>query len=148
MTSAVQESQSATQAWIPNDETFGARLALIRQKMGWGNVAEAALACGLPANSWRNWERDNRNPRNIVEIAEAVSNRTGADFDWLLRGQRVPGRAGRQSTGESLVVAGQPRSKRRGQVTTQPSGPLTRVAPSPGFPRTVRIPRSRAHIAA
>ena len=48
------------QGWVADDSEFGARLALIRQRMAWGNVKEAALACGLPVESWRNWERDGR----------------------------------------------------------------------------------------
>jgi len=148
MTTAIETTTAQTSPWIPTDDTFGARLALVRQKMGWGNVKEAALACGLPPESWRTWERDGVKPRNLVEIAERIADRVNCDFDWLLRGQRVPGRKGRQSTDETLVVAGQPRAKRAGKVTTQPSGPLTGVAPSPGFPRTVRIPRSRVHQAA
>lgn len=147
MTTAVGEAPVQTQPWIPNDDTLGARLALVRWRMGW-NMKQAALAVGVPAATWRLWEAENAQPRNLVEIAERIADRVNCDFDWLLRGQRVPGRKGRQSTDETLVVAGQPRAKRAGKVTTQPSGPLTGVAPSPGFPRTVRIPRSRVHQAA
>lgn len=52
--------------------------------MGW-NVKEAALACGLPPQSWRNWEAGKR-PLNVVEVCDAIATRTGADADWLLRG--------------------------------------------------------------
>lgn len=149
MTAAIETPSTQTpSSWIPNDETFGARLALVRQHMGWGNVAEAALACGLPVPSWRNWERDGRTPRDLVGIAERIAEQSGVDFDWLLRGQRVPGRQGRQTTERILAVAGQPRPTRRGKVTTQPSSPLTGVMASPGFPRTARIPRKRLHEAA
>jgi len=34
------------QGWIPTGAHFGARLALVRQHVGWGNVTEAALARG------------------------------------------------------------------------------------------------------
>jgi hypothetical protein len=73
--------------WIPGDDSFGARLALVRQRMGWGNVAEAAQACGIPVPSWRNWERDGRLPRNIVDIASVIAERTGCDYIWLLSGR-------------------------------------------------------------
>ena len=38
-------SPAAERGWIPGTTEFGARLALIRQAMGWGNVQEAAVAC-------------------------------------------------------------------------------------------------------
>jgi transcriptional regulator with XRE-family HTH domain len=82
--------------WRPDDETFGARLALIRQAMGWGNVREAALACGVPPESWRNWERDGREPRNYLAICRKISDRTGVDLAWLAGLTRIttPGRVG------------------------------------------------------
>jgi hypothetical protein len=148
MTTAIETTTAQTTPWIPTDDTFGARLALVRQKMGWGNVKEAALACGLPPESWRTWERDGVQPRGLVDIAEKIADRVGCDFDWLLRGQRVPGRRGRQSTDGILAVAGRPRPKREGRVTTQPNSPFPTSGSNPGFPRTVRIPRKRVHEAA
>lgn len=65
------------EGWRADDSTFGARLALVRQRMGWGNVKEAALACGLAVESWRNWERDGRQPRDYVDVCRAISTRTG-----------------------------------------------------------------------
>ena len=73
--------------WVPTDDTFGARLALIRQRMKWGNVKEAAVACGLPPESWRTWERDGVAPRRVVEIAGLIAERTGCDYVWLLTGR-------------------------------------------------------------
>lgn len=78
-----------TKGWTADDSTFGARLALIRQRMAWGNVKEAAVACGLPPESWRTWERDNVAPRRVVEVAAIISEKTGCDFGWLLAGQRL-----------------------------------------------------------
>jgi hypothetical protein len=69
--------------WRPDDRTFGARLALVRQHMGWGNVREAALACGVPSESWRSWERDGRTPRDYARIVMAIHARTGVDAAWL-----------------------------------------------------------------
>ncbi len=70
----------------PNDQRFGARLALVRQYMGWGNVKEAALACRQPPESWRTWERDNVHPRDTVRISREISAATGCDYYWLLDG--------------------------------------------------------------
>jgi len=79
---------------MPDDSTFGARLALVRQRMGWGNVREAAVACGIPPESWRTWERDNVAPRRVVEMASLIADRTGCDYGWLLAGPRMAGQAG------------------------------------------------------
>ena len=49
--------------WVPDTSTFGARLALVRQRMGW-NLKEAALACQLPQGSWREWELKGRDAKN------------------------------------------------------------------------------------
>jgi hypothetical protein len=78
--------------WIPDDATLGARLALIRQRQGWGNVAEAALACGLPVASWRNWERDGRHPRDLSAVVGAIAAATGCDPMWLAGIAAYPGR--------------------------------------------------------
>lgn len=79
--------------WIPTADTFGARLALLRQAMGWGNVKEAALACAQPVESWRSWERDRRQPREIVRVARDISAATGCDYYWLLDGSIRAGAA-------------------------------------------------------
>jgi hypothetical protein len=59
--------------------------------MGWGSVAEAAIACGLPVPSWRNWERDGRRPRRYEEVCAIIADRSGCDFGWLLAGSRLRG---------------------------------------------------------
>lgn len=79
-------AQPRTRGWRPDDSKFGARLALVRQSMAWGNIKEAAVACGLPTESWRTWERDNVMPRRVVEIAAIIADRTGCDYWWLLAG--------------------------------------------------------------
>lgn len=74
---------STVEEWIPTD-SFGARLALIRQAKGW-NVKEAAEACGLNDQSWRNWEAGGgvqKMDRVALKIAEA----TGCNYVWLLAG--------------------------------------------------------------
>jgi len=68
--------------WHPTDAAFGARLAMVRQGMGW-NVAEAASACGLPIASWRRWERDNDRPRDYMRVCQAIAAKTDVDLAWL-----------------------------------------------------------------
>ncbi len=70
--------------WIPTD-TFGARLALIRQRFGW-NVVEAAEACSLNDETWRQWEKTGRTPRNVFDVARKIADATGCDYDWLVVG--------------------------------------------------------------
>jgi len=126
-----------SRGWTPDDGTFGARLALIRQHMAWGNVKEAAIACGLPPESWRTWERDGVTPRNIVDIAAQISERTGCDYGWLLAGARLregrtvvtAGQAYRQTTGPKLRLTDQP----------HPNGYQNRTAPAPGTRRPARL---------
>ena len=75
--------------WVPVVDNFGARLALVRQRMRWGNVKEAAESCGLPVQSWRNWERDNGQPRDIVKAAQRISAVSGVNYYWLLDGNAM-----------------------------------------------------------
>lgn len=81
--------------------SFGARLALIRQRMGWGNVKTAAEQCGLPPESWRTWERDGVEPRRLTTIAMTIATRTGCDYLWLVHG---PARGAMRGTGEYLAA--------------------------------------------
>lgn len=138
-TEAVRNTEDPGQArpWIPTDETFAARLALIRQRMGWGNVAEAAMACGVPVASWRNWERDGREPRRVVEVAQLIANRTGCDFMWLVAG-RIPTRGSGSAN----------RRRDRRDVRTVSAVAVTIPGPSvrpqasrpPNYPRAARRP--------
>jgi transcriptional regulator with XRE-family HTH domain len=70
--------------WVPED-TFGARLALVRQHLGW-NVTEAATACGLTGQSWHNWEAGSL-PRDLVGTAAKIAEATGCEARWLVLGQ-------------------------------------------------------------
>lgn len=88
MTLPATDTRDRADAWIPDDSTLGARLALVRQRMKW-NIAEAARECGVTTESWRLWEQSGRSPRSLVTIAMAISTRTGVDPDWLIRG-RLP----------------------------------------------------------
>lgn len=84
MTTVSQEA--GTDPWVANDATFGARLALIRQRMGWGNVKEAAIRCGIPAQSWRTWERDGVMPQGsrYFAICAQIAAVVGCDYGWLV----------------------------------------------------------------
>lgn len=111
--------------WIPDLSTFGARLAAVRQAMGWGNVAEAATACGIPVATWRNWERDGREPRGIVTKSMMIAGVTGVDYRWLAMGpERMPEPASpgmatrRYQSGPRVVATIAPNA--RSIVRTQP----------------------------
>lgn len=78
----VDESDVA--GWIPTDREFSARLALVRNRMGW-NVKEAALACGLPAQNWRNWEQG-KLPQSMPRVCGDIARSTGVDPHWLAFG--------------------------------------------------------------
>lgn len=85
------EVEHRSTGWVADDSAFGARLALVRQRMGWGNVKEAAEACNIPVQSWRSWERDNVKPRDVFDRARQIAERTGCDYGWLLDGPRLRG---------------------------------------------------------
>ena len=89
-------------AWVPDFDTFAARLAGIRHRMGW-NVKEAAAECELPHTSWRDWEINDRAPRNQVDVCRRISRRTGVDLAWLLLGE-VQVQVQVQATSESAGV--------------------------------------------
>lgn len=105
------------QAENPSLDSFGARLAIIRWAMGW-NFKEAGLACRLPQASWREWELAGRIPRNLVEIAAAISEATGFDDYWIMTGHD---------------------HKQGGGPDGQPLGPSH--DPNGGLPETTKNPR-------
>ena len=72
--------------WVPDLSTFGARLALVRQAMGWGNVKQAAVLCGIPPETWRTWERDGVEPKSLVSSAMKIADVSGVDYRWLALG--------------------------------------------------------------
>lgn len=123
--------QSSARGWIPDDSTFGARLALVRQRMGWGNLKEAAIECGIPPETWRTWERDGVVPRRMVEISGLIADRTGCDYGWLLAGQRLRG----ENPGHSPAA-----DRLAGPRDNRPPG----HANAPAGRRSASIPRPRA----
>jgi hypothetical protein len=125
-------------SWIPTDSTFGARLALIRQRMGWGNVKLAAEACGVPPESWRTWERDGVEPRGLNRIAKKISERTGCDYGWLVGGPELAGRQPASTTPRYVKVA--ERAAARRPIDNRPASNKPTGPPSPR--RTSRVPRA------
>lgn len=154
-----QAQQSTAKGWMPDDSTFGARLALVRQRMGWGNVREAAVQCGVPAESWRTWERDGVEPRRIVEIAGLISRRTGCDYGWLLAGPRLRGMVDQDVSPNDRSADLTPRPSRRrrtdeprrarlvfGSADREPQGPFGHsrpgtTRPTSGIPASSRRPK-------
>jgi hypothetical protein len=72
--------------WVPDLTSFGARLALVRQHVGWGNVKQAAEACGIPPETWRSWERDGMTPRSYMNACMKIAGVTQVDLNWLAVG--------------------------------------------------------------
>lgn len=58
--------------------------------MGW-NAKEAALACGIKPQSWREWELSGRRPRDYEGVCKQIAARTQCDLIWLLVGDPKPG---------------------------------------------------------
>lgn len=107
---------------------FGARLMLVRFRMGWGNVAVAARECGLPSESWRNWE-EGKEPRRLVTIAMAIAGRTGCDIDWLVYGPSRPGK-GLTHRYVRQTVLGRPNEGRRRTIhRPDPGRPVSQTRP-------------------
>ncbi len=76
---------STARDWIPDTNDFASRLVLVRHKMGW-NLKEAALACGVKAQSWREWELESRKPRDYEGVCRQVADRSGCNLIWLMTG--------------------------------------------------------------
>lgn len=127
-------ANTVTAAWIPDDSTFGARLALIRQRMAWGNVKEAAEACGIPVQSWRTWERDGVEPRGLTRIAERISAATGCDYGWLVDGPRLAGR-------RPVITPKPDQAERPSMRHPANKGPKNRQPDGGPRQRTARVPR-------
>jgi transcriptional regulator with XRE-family HTH domain len=81
--------------WVPAIESFGVRLVLVRHQMGW-NAKEAALACGIAAQNWREWEQSGRRPRDYEGICKQIAARTKCDLIWLMTGTPSTGWPGGQ----------------------------------------------------
>lgn len=81
-------AQQAQPGWVPDTADFGARLALVRWRLGW-NVREAERECNISQNLWSNWEHGSM-PRNLIEVVNRVVLRTGVNRVWLMTGEGSP----------------------------------------------------------
>jgi transcriptional regulator with XRE-family HTH domain len=118
-----------TQAWRPED-TFGARLVLVRRELGLSQ-SEAAERCGISGATWATWELG-RSPRNMPRQVDKISDALGVDRDWLMWGGQLATTGVPLDLRESLVARA-PRS-RCDAVGTQ------RPLPLPDFEDTVELP--------
>ena len=57
--------------------------------MGW-NLKEAAMACGLSPQCWREWELSGRRPHDYEGVCKQVAVSTGCNLMWLLIGDPNP----------------------------------------------------------
>lgn len=71
--------------WVPED-TFGSRLALIRQHFHW-NVSEAAKATGIAPATWTTWE-EGSSPRDYIATCEKIAAKVGCSTKWLVEGHK------------------------------------------------------------
>ena len=78
---------STAEAWVPEDN-FGARLALIRQRLRL-NVSQAARKCEISEATWRTWERGSE-PQDKAEVVKKIAKATGARATWLMWGGDDP----------------------------------------------------------
>lgn len=115
--------------WIPDDSTFGARLALVRQHMGW-TKAQAARAIGASESSWGNWERpasaDRKptRPQGYEDITAKIAAASNCNLGWL-RGTGPGGATlsvtAREPHGEIAVQCVLPGFADRSHLTVVPS---------------------------
>lgn len=82
---ALTDAATLGEDWVPED-TFGSRLALVRNRFGW-NVKEAAEHCDISHQSWRNWE-EGALPRDYIGTCEKISAKVGCSMKWLVGGSR------------------------------------------------------------
>ncbi|BBY84197.1 helix-turn-helix transcriptional regulator [Mycolicibacterium pulveris] len=74
--------------WVPDTEDFSVRLALIRHGKRW-NMKEAALACGVKPQSWREWELHGRRPQDYEAICKQIAQVAQCNLVWLMTGHRL-----------------------------------------------------------
>jgi transcriptional regulator with XRE-family HTH domain len=140
---------------IPQD-SFEARLILVRLHAGNLTIEKAAARCGLLNQNWSNWERGIK-PRDKEDTVRRISEGLGIDREWLMwggplapeqrghRGKRVrlpyPARAGvgRQPITRERHSISPPRPPTFGQRSSargqNPDGRKINTRP-PGHPMT------------
>ena len=73
--------------WIPED-SFAARLALVRVHLGGWNVAKTARFCGIDDQTWRNWEAGGH-VRDMEGVCRKIANAVGCSGRWLMVGGQL-----------------------------------------------------------
>lgn len=130
------------QGWTADDSTFGARLALVRQRMQW-NIKEAARECGVPAATWGLWESGSM-PRDREGTCQKIADRTGADYAWLMVGPAASGGSHLSRHLAEVVPAdpGPSAEPPRRRIATRPFSPTRHdpVRPVSAVPATKRRP--------
>lgn len=104
-------------SWIPTDDEFNIRLAMVRTMMDW-NETEASLKCGFSPNNWANWERG-ATPRGYPDVCKKIAERTGVDVTWLMMGTKLQQR-------DYQVEVSRPALRSRPANRTDLSGPRSR----------------------
>lgn len=123
--------------WIPDDRSFGARLALVRWRMQW-NMKEAAAECGVSPATWRLWEIEGALPRDMVGTGRKIARRTKCDLGWLID---IPELRGASAIAPYLSLTEQPTSKPHHPHGNRPNGHPPASRP-PGVRRTVSVQRA------
>lgn len=113
--------------WVPDLSTFGARLALVRQRMGWTNIKEAAEACAIAPQTWRHWESGRFGPRQLVNACIKISGVTGVDYRWLALGPDDRAEAG--SAEVTATRRYQPGTRIVTSIPSQGTRPVVRANP-------------------
>lgn len=131
---------------IPGD-TFSNRLLLTRALAGHISIREACEMTGLNRGSWQGWERGLR-PRDILDVAQRISEALDVDREWLLWGGPLAGPRGvrvadqvTERPGEATVTY--PQVGRSGHMSISHGRPGS-VAGIPSPRRPVRISQAVA----
>lgn len=69
---------------IPLD-SFRTRIAMIRALRGW-NYTQAGVACGISAESWRQWEKLGTRPRDYETVCRDIARGSGFNPRWITAG--------------------------------------------------------------
>lgn len=81
------DTEAPVRPWVPTDATFAARLAMVRHRMGW-NLKDAALVCGIAPATWRLWELEGTQPRDLLAVCKPIAARAHCEYWWLVLGPR------------------------------------------------------------
>jgi hypothetical protein len=79
-------ARKTSPAAVRPTDTFGARLAVMRQAKGAWNIKRAAEFCGIDDGAWRNWESGRSLPRDYLRICHVIADRLGFEFEWVALG--------------------------------------------------------------